>query len=311
MKRRDFLTSAGGAGIGAAGGILSYEFLLDTYVRSVYNSLQGGGAGSSDWESFDFQNVSEVDVFLIAGQSNAVGRGSAEDSPTPPSHTAAAYSMRSPNGFEVLTDPVGFTRYQSGTGSAWPAFADTYWKETNSPSVYVPTAIGGTGVHPDSDTGAVWGGSNGLLYRALGHLNGALKNLEDAGISTNYRGVLWHQGERDAQSIDNDRISASDFRDEFTDMIDVYRTEISDNQARFWIFQLGRPQNGDTSGYQNVRRIQEEVSESDQYTTVVFDKCVNFPGEGKMTDNLHYNQQGLNEMGRTAAANIASNFDMN
>lgn len=312
MKRRDFLLSVGGsAGAGAAGGVLTYEFFLDTYVRSVYNSIQPQSDQPQSEEMFDLQSVSEVDVFLIAGQSNAVGQGNAEESPSPPSDTAAEYSLSSQNGFEVLTDPVGFARYRAGTGSAWPAFANTYWEETNSPSVYVPTAIGGTGVHPDSDSGAVWGGSNGLLYRALGHLRGALNNLDNAGIGTNFRGVLWHQGERDASAIDNSQISPSDFREEFTDMIRLYRSEVGGGQAKFWIFQIGRPRDEDTPGFQHVREIQREVAENDEHSKLVFDDCVNFPEEGKMTDGVHYNQEGLNEMGRTGAANIVDELSLN
>lgn len=294
MNRRDYLLSVGGAGVGAAG-VMSYEFISDIQELNPPDSLKG---------------VSEVDVFLIAGQSNARGKGSAEDSPNPTSNTSAQYSLKSKDGFENMTDPVGLAGHQAQTGSAWPAFADTYWKETNSPSVYVPTAIGGTGVHPNSDNGAVWGGSNSLLYRALRYLNGALDTLEDAGLTTNYRGVLWHQGERDAKAIDNGRISASEFRDEFVDMISVYRSRIDGSQARFWIFQLGRLESGDTDGYQSVRQIQEEVAESDSYTTVVFDGAVDFPDEGKMTDNNHYDQQGLNEMGRTGATNIANQLNI-
>lgn len=312
MKRRDFLLSVGGgAGAGAAGGVLTYEFFLDTYVRSVYDSIQPQSEQPQNNEMFNLQSVSEVDVFLIAGQSNAVGQGSAEESPSPPSNTAAEYSLSVNNGFEVLADPVGFSQYQAGTGSAWPAFADTYWEETNSPSVYVPTAIGGTGVHPNSDTGAVWGGSNGLLYRAIGHLRGALNNLENAGIDADFQGVLWHQGERDARAINDNQISPSDFREEFTDMINVYRSVVDDEQPKFWIFQIGREQSGDTSGFQYVREIQREVAENNEHNGLVFDDCVNFPEEGRMTDNVHYNQEGLNEMGRTGAANIIDELNLN
>jgi hypothetical protein len=221
------------------------------------------------------------------------------------------YSLSSENGFELLTEPVGFAQYAARTGSAWPAFADTYWEETNSPSVYVPTAIGGTGVHPDSSTGAVWGGSNGLLYRALGHLRGALNNLDNADIDTNFRGVLWHQGERDAFAIDDSQISPSAFREEFTDMIRRYRSEVGDEQAKFWIFQIGRPRDHDTPGFQHIREIQREITKNDEHIELVFDGCVNFPEEGKMADDVHYNQQGLNEMGHTGAANIVGELNLN
>jgi hypothetical protein len=294
VNRRDYLLSVGGAGVGAAG-VVSYELISDAQELKPPDSLKG---------------ASKVDVFLIAGQSNARGKGSAEGSPDPPSNAAAQYSLRSKDGFKHMTDPVGLAGYQAQTGSAWPAFADTYWKETNSPSVYVPTAIGGTGMHPDSSNSDVWGGSNSLLHRALRYLNGALDTLEDTGLTTNYRGILWHQGEKDAQTIDNGGMSSSEFKNEFIDMISVYRSMIDDSQARFWILQLGRPASGDTDGYQSVRQIQEEVAASDPYTTVVFDEAVNFPDEGKMTDDVHYSQQGLNEMGRKVATNIVNKLNI-
>lgn len=166
-------------------------------------------------------------------------------------------------------------------------------------------ALDGAGLHPDSGGRRTFGGTGKLLYRALGMLRNAIADLGTLGITPVFRGVLWHQGERDAQAIDRNALDPEDFKSGFPGLIDRYRSELGDERAPFFVFQIGRPRDDDTRGFRQVRRIQREVANADPHTTIVFDDCVDFPEEGKMADALHYGQGGLNEMGRAGAAAVA------
>lgn len=302
MKRREFLLTGAGVSAGAGSGIVGYELFLRDYVADVVGP---NPPSQSTTSTFDLEGISEVDVFVIAGQSNAVGRGDKTQSPTPQDNTAGMYQLKPPEApFQPLTDSVGIEPYWAKNGSAWPAFADTYWDDTSRVSVYVPTAIGGTGVHPKARGRGTWGGPAGLLFRALGHLRGASVNLNSAGIDYQYQGILWHQGESDAQAIDAGNLAPEEYRTAFEDMITRYRSELEDSKAPFHIFQVGRPLDEDTDGFQKVREIQRDIAENDPHTEMIFDDCVRFAEDEMMNDRLHYNQTALNEMGQVGAENV-------
>ena len=77
------------------------------------------------------------DVFVVAGQSNAKGRGTAEEAPEVPA--GAAYEATPQGEIRALADPVG----GANTGSAWPAFANAYTAATGRGVVIIGMAAGG------------------------------------------------------------------------------------------------------------------------------------------------------------------------
>jgi len=293
LTRRQLLASTGG---GAILGAASYDAVVgDQAGPSTASTAVDATAGETTTAAIA---AADVDVFLIGGQSNATGHGNSEESPQPPPGTAFEYVPH--GGLEPLADPVGEAR----SGSAWPAFAERYWTMSGRHAVYVSASIGGTSVHPAANDNW-WSQSGLLLYRAIGRLRSAIVNLKLAEITPNFGGMLWHQGETDAGAIDNEIIDPVDFRQAFETIIARYRQEVDDPQAPFYLFQLGRRSDGDTAGFQHVRRIQREVAASDPNAWLVFDDAVSFPESGKMGDRLHYNQDGLNEMGTGGGQRVA------
>jgi len=296
VARRQLLTAAGGGAIvGAVAHSLATELDVDSETHPRQQTAVDRAAGLDERPA-----IQEADVFLIGGQSNATGHGRSEASTPPPEGTAFEHVPH--EGFEPLADPVGTAK----TGSAWPAFAAAYWTASRRHTVYVPASVGGTSIHPAANDNW-WGESGGLLYRALGRLRSAMVNLERAGITPRFRGLLWHQGETDAHAIDEGRIEPADYRLAFETMIERYRQEVDDRQAPVYIFQLGRRSDGETPGFKNLRRIQQAVAASDPNVWLVFEGAAKFPTEGKMKDTLHYNQQGLDEMGWIGGQNVAEN----
>lgn len=263
--------------------------------------------------------MADVDLFTVAGQSNAVGF--ATGGPSVTQETFLEFDHKN----EVINDPLGDPIQmaysegdggdsvdQSSSGSAWPAFANEYYSQTGRVGAIVGTANGGSGVTDAASGTITWNatpesGVYGMLDMAVHATNEAITGLENAGHTVTYRGILWHQGERDAQNIDDGTITKSDYDTAFRNMIAEFRNQLGSGTP-FWIFELGHEDSGDTQGYIDIRDIQNTVAGEQANTYLVSDIQKDFPEEGKMADTLHYNQTGYNEMGQTGAMNVASNI---
>ncbi|MFQ6096426.1 MAG: sialate O-acetylesterase [Armatimonadota bacterium] len=124
------------------------------------------------------------DVFIVAGQSNASGRGSTYQAYTHAGLKAAMY--RQDGRWVELKDP---TDSDDGAGSAWPLLATLHMADQGVPVAFVTTADGGTGLAaPDGD----WS-KGGMQYR------GFLATVRSSGVN-DATAILWHQGERDARN---------------------------------------------------------------------------------------------------------------
>jgi hypothetical protein len=241
-----------------------------------------------------------VDVFLVAGQSNSRGRGDRAASPDTPLLPLFAFDD---GRFTRLVDPVG----DAETGSAWPAFGQVYYARRHRPTALAIEAVGGTAQHVEAandESDPHWDDGGTLRRLAADEVRECLSRVELAGQTAHLRGVLWAQGERDAQAIDAGELTPREYQAALRDMIRWFRSELGDG-LRFFVFQTGRKERGDTPGFAAVRNAQEQIAADDPRTHLVFAGAKLFPVEGKMGDNLHYSQAGYDEMGATGASNVA------
>lgn len=237
----------------------------------------------------------DIDVFLIAGQSNAVGFGVAAQGPTVPHGKCLSYFQGTVTN---ANDPVG----NAQSGSAWPSFCLTYYRATQHCVMVVPAAVGATGQSVKADTGyGNWDNSGSLVPRALGLLDEALAAATNAGWTPIYRGVLWCQGESDANAINAGKENASDYRNALIRMIDRFR--VSYPESYFYVFRTGQLQAA-PNGYTAVRSIQEEVCRTHGYgkhCRIVYRGAYYYPLYGLMGAGAHYSQPGYNMMGHYGA----------
>ncbi len=272
--------------------------------------LANPGACSSgrerDGEAIDAERKkreTELDVFLVGGQSNAAGEGDRSLSPTVSSEVGFQWNSET-NDIEEGNDPVGNAR----TGSAWPAFLGRWHELTGRRAVVVSVAMPTTAQHHLAGMGRDdWDdpAKGGTLYqRAIETLDGALAGIEGRGFIPVFRGVLWDQGSRDAKAIENGLITEADYQRALEAMIERFRAHCGPTMP-MWIFRLGRRSKGDTAGWAEVRRAQEAVVVADPGAQIVFRDSIDFPSEGKMKDGVHYSQAGYNEMGRAGAESVA------
>lgn len=246
-----------------------------------------------------------VDLFAVGGQSNAVGRGDSSTSPNPNAGEALEYVYDTDTIVDPLDDPVDGNNDAANTGSAWPKFCVDYYSLLSQPIAIVGAAKGGSAQVAAADSGNGDWDTGSLDEDLISYVNAAISKLEGSGHTVTFRGILWHQGERDAQEIDSSGISKSDYKTALQNMISRFRTEFGSDMP-MWIFELGRPNDSDTAGFQDVRAAQREVVLDDQNNYLISDRQKEFPSLGYMADNLHYDQAGLNLMGSAGALNVAS-----
>lgn len=247
------------------------------------------------------QMLEQADVFLLAGQSNAVGQGDAQQSDNPAPETAfqlnaqqaILYPLKDPAGYN---DPLfGFQR--ANTGSLGPAFGKAYAESCGRIPILVSTAAANSSCHPAVNPGLNWSASGQLYNRSRLRLGAALSALR----RTRPTGVIWLQGESDGGGIRNGLITAANYQAALADLISRFRADWGPDLP-FYIVQTGANTDfPDDAGYEAVRAAQTAVAEADEHTYMVYDSTRHFPALGLMADAVHYNQQGLNRMGASIA----------
>jgi hypothetical protein len=129
-------------------------------------------------------NVGIGDVFVIAGQSNAEGRGLNYNRYTHNSLKSTAFDES--DSWIDGHDPIDI----GGTGgSPWPLLASQIMSDQSVPVAFVTTARGGTGIDQ-------WDPDAGFWYSNM------INQVNQSGVN-NFAGVLFHQGENDVNSEDD------------------------------------------------------------------------------------------------------------
>lgn len=243
-----------------------------------------------------------IDLFLIGGQSNAAGSaGNAAGSPDVALFNSV---MWQPSAGALLPtdDPVGSV----GTGSAWPAFANRWFEETGRRCILVQSASSGSGQTAASAIaeGHHWDDGGNRYPDAVALLDDAIKYLSRRKVNYVIRGILWHQGERDCQATEGGKITASEYRSAFENMVSKFRTKYGSG-FDLWLFRVGKRNSGDTAGFQGIRAEQYDATVDSAHIHMVYTDCVNFPDRALMLDELHYIQAGYDHMGSRGASAIA------
>ncbi|HEY2071233.1 MAG TPA: sialate O-acetylesterase [Rhizomicrobium sp.] len=240
-----------------------------------------------------------VDVFLIVGQSNALGEGNAAQSPAIVPGTVLQFYQGQ---IKPGSDPVG-----ASIGSAWPAFGNAYYAVNKRRVLFVPFAVGKTAQEASADTGGGnWDTGSTLLSDSMLEVDIAMTALAKAGDVPAFKGVLWVQGEDDAQAINLARpnVSAANYEAALKRMIATYRAHFGATMP-FYLFRTGTEVGASDLGYHAVRDAQEDAGQSDPYTYVVFRNAYDFWWRLMMSTNVHYTQPAYNEMGADGAATVS------
>ena len=251
----------------------------------------------SDLELFVSAKLqTQVDLFLIAGQSNAEGRGDSTQSPAL-AVPGSAFTIN-PTTFALteLADPVGGAQ----TGSAWPSFANEWFALTGRVAVFIEQATTGTRLVGAPAEWGVGGTSRAAAAQAFTDVNAHFAFNQDFNVAGRF--VLFSQGEGDAQIA----VAGAAYQSALEGLIDEWNTTLGvDRFAMFRTGALSTDTGATDPDWQAIRDAQDAAQAARPDTSlVVFRDAVNFPNTSQMVDTIHYNQSGLNEMGTFGAAKL-------
>jgi lysophospholipase L1-like esterase len=247
-------------------------------------------------------------LFLVAGQSNSAGKGDASLTPAVIPGTAYEYVYRS-DSLKPIIDPVGTNELDfepAAMGSAWPAFVHTFYELTGDTLILVPAARGGSSCHEKAELGnyGTWALSGRLFNNALRKVEAAMKKT---GLPLS--GIIWLQGERDANAMNNGKLGQAEYERNLKELVMRFRTALH-SKTPFFIVKTGYYNNHPRMGFDQVRAGQDHVAKQMDSVYIVFEGTNLFINSGLMTDEIHYNQEGLNKVGDSLAFKVANKLDI-
>lgn len=240
-------------------------------------------------------------TFLVAGQSNAVGQGDSSLSVKAGLEGTFEYSYTG-NNLRPLADPVGTKELsfeRAATGSAWPAFAAQLHQLTQQRIIIIPAARNGSSCNAKAELEnyGTWD-TTGVLFK-----NAVLKTklaLKKTGQPLN--GIIWVQGERDANAINSGTITTVAYEASLRKLITRFRQQLGGSMP-FYIMQTGYYKNHPRAGFDSVQAVQQRVALTVPHVYMVF-KTSGFATQNRLKDEIHYDQGALNEMGRAIADTV-------
>jgi hypothetical protein len=254
----------------------------------------------------------DIDVFLVAGQSNAKGKG---DSTLSPRVISGKVLQINTGVISDANDPVGQdipgSNERSQYGSAWPSFGNTYYTRTSRLICMVPSYKGGTSQCAAADVGnGNWDTTGVLFDSAVARVKNSMTVLSANGYNPIFKGVVWLQGESDGIGIQNGTITQTDYINAFKKMIRKFRVNFGASMP-FYIIRIGATTAYVDANWKLIRDAQQTVANADSSTQIVFYNAANFVARGLMQgDGVHINQVGLNEVGQMTA-NAVLNHNKN
>ena len=178
--------------------------------------------------------VAQKSMWLIAGQSNASGMGDRRTSMKYYSKECFDY-VQSGDSLKILQDPVGENgKYfgKANSGSISPSFAWNLNKMTGDSVVVVSAARGGSACSTTGETiYGTWAekGVLPLFDAAMAKCNSAI-----AVTGLKFSGVIWLQGERDANAINDGKMDGEDYEAALRNLILRFRKHLHDADLPFW-----------------------------------------------------------------------------
>ncbi|GAB3570689.1 hypothetical protein GCM10027578_27490 [Spirosoma luteolum] len=201
-----------------------------------------------------------------------------------------------------LADPFGepIGPFQpAATGSMAPAFARSLYDLTGQPIILVSTARGGSSCHQKSEKEGfgTWADEGNLpLFTESAAMTRRAMQKTKLPLS----GIIWLQGERDANAISDKQLTGEEYADALTSVITRFRKSLGATVPVYIIqtgFQEGRPRRGSRI----VRRIQARIARQTPFTYIAYRKTTSFFRRGWMKDYVHYSQPALNQIGDRVA----------
>ena len=230
----------------------------------------------------------EARVYLLAGQSNMSGAGLFAELKKSEQKPPAGVQIWHQNKWQEIEPGISANEGRFGPELA---FGRAMKKAYPDDEIYlIKKAAGGTSLHKHWK---VTDGQGPLLRSFLTMAKAALKNLDKERVSYTIEGMLWMQGESDA-----DQGKGAEYEESLEDFIKEMRREFKVRKMPFVMGRIlptfDRPEgNGPL-----VRAAQEKIAEDDE-KVACFDT-----DDFERINKGHYNHKGQLELGETFAEHL-------
>ncbi|HEJ9469897.1 TPA: hypothetical protein SMM89_003075 [Proteus mirabilis] len=234
------------------------------------------------------------DVFVIYGQSNAVGFAGADSGFNTSDLVDISDKALYWDGTKIsaLTHYMKHASGDVSTGSAWDQFANTYIENTGRGVVFIPCAKAGASIDELLKGGVYY--SNAKTY--FDSFTASQKNI----ILDNIY-LLFHQGEQD-------QLSAMD-RDIYQSKLIALKDDmlIDFNLNKFYLFEVGSPITRSERLWSSIQVAQRYVANTSMKCALASKICKSFNVNNGLlgSDTTHYSIRGYNVMGEDAAKTVS------
>jgi Carbohydrate esterase, sialic acid-specific acetylesterase len=227
------------------------------------------------------QKKENVWVFIMAGQSNMAGRGIVE-----PNDTIAdkrILSINKDGQIIFAKEPLHFYEPERTGLDCGLSFAKALIKKLpdNISILMIPTAVGGSAI-------SQW--LNDSLYRNVKLFSNFLAKVDIGKQNGIIKGILWHQGESDANEKD-----IPFYKQRLKLLFSKFRTAVGNNELPILIGELGsfseNPEN-----FNLINKAINEYAVEDKNSRVIATKDLKDKG-----DHLHFDSKGQRIMGKRFA----------
>lgn len=246
--------------------------------RSIQIFMAVGFLSAALFSKGQQQNVdSNFHVYLLIGQSNMAGRGVVDDESK--KQNPQILMLDSNNHWVIATDPVHFDKPSiAGVGPAISFAKEMLGNNKKITIGLIPCALGGSPVD-------VW--KPGEVYLKTFHpYDDAISRTKFAMQQGVLKGILWHQGESD-----NDSVHALQYMNKLAKLIERIRTDLHQPHLPFVAGEVGYFIK-DNFINPVIGQLPQHVSN----TAVVSAKDLTDKG-----DRLHFNTASARELGRRYA----------
>jgi len=233
-------------------------------------------------------NKENIWVFIMAGQSNMAGRGIVEPEDTVSDQRI--FSINKDGQIIIAKEPLHFYEPERTGLDCGLSFAKTLIKKIpDSVSLLIiPTAIGGSSIRQ-------WLGDS--VFRNVKLFSNFLSKVEIAKQNGVIKGILWHQGESDANEKDiplhKERLHL---------LFSKFRTAIGNKELPVLLGELGSFSENPVNFNLINKTIHDYVAE-DKNSAVISTKDLKDKG-----DHLHFDSKGQRTMGERFAKGYLSMY---
>jgi hypothetical protein len=220
-------------------------------------------------------------VFIMAGQSNMAGRGIVEPADTV--SNKRILSVNKDGQIVIAKEPLHFYEPERTGLDCGFSFAQTLIKKIpDSISILmIPTAVGGSSI-------SQW--LNDSLYRNVKLFSNFLAKVEIGKQNGIIKGMLWHQGESDANEEDIPL-----YKQRLGSLFTKFRTATGNNELPVLLGELGSFSENPVN-FNSINKAIHEYAAEDKNSSVISTKDLKDKG-----DHLHFDSKGQRTMGKRFA----------